>query len=48
MFRVRHPDGRLIDMVNLSRAKDAGIAIALRLLNKQEHQERAPEAPPVR
>jgi hypothetical protein len=30
MWRVRWPDGSLSDMVNLSRAKDAAIAIAER------------------
>ena len=33
MFRVRYRDGALSDMVNLTRAKDAAIAIALRSLN---------------
>jgi hypothetical protein len=36
MWRVRYPDGGLSDMVNLSRAKDAAAAEALRILNAQE------------
>ena len=28
MYRVRYPDGRLSDMVNLSRAKDAVLGMA--------------------
>jgi hypothetical protein len=34
MWRIRHPDGRLSDMVNLSRAKDAGRQVALGILNR--------------
>ena len=41
MWRIRHPDGRLSDTVNLSRAKDAAISVALGLLN------RSPESTPV-
>jgi hypothetical protein len=33
MFRVRLPDDRVTDMVNLTRAKDAAIALALADLN---------------
>ena len=33
MWRIRFPDGRLSDMLNLSRAKDAAITCALRSLN---------------
>jgi hypothetical protein len=33
MWRVRRPDGRLTDMVNLSRAKDAAVVLALGALN---------------
>src|SRR5262249_51432178 len=33
MFRIRFPDGGLSDMANLTRAKDAAIALALRKLN---------------
>jgi hypothetical protein len=43
MWRVQWPDGRLSDMCNLSRAKDAASLIALRL-----YAESASEAPPVR
>jgi hypothetical protein len=32
MFRVLEPDGRLSDMANLSRAKDAALSIAYRVL----------------
>ena len=34
MYRVRLPDGRVTDIVNLSRAKDAAIALALANLNR--------------
>jgi hypothetical protein len=33
MHRIRFPDGGLSDMANLTRAKDAAIALALRILN---------------
>jgi hypothetical protein len=33
MYRIRFPDGGLSDMVNLTRAKDAALAFALRALN---------------
>jgi len=33
MYRVRFPDGGLSDMVSLTRAKDAAIALALQSLN---------------
>jgi hypothetical protein len=36
MWRARYLDGRLSDMVNLSRAKDAAMAIALRILSTGE------------
>jgi hypothetical protein len=42
MWRVRHPDGNLSDMVNLSRAKDAALSIARRILQRQETSPRAP------
>ena len=49
MWRVRMPDGRLTDMVNRTRAKDAAIALALASLNrKPDTQETASEAPPMR
>jgi hypothetical protein len=35
MWRVRLPDGSLTDMVNLTRAKDAGLTIALRFLSPE-------------
>ena len=34
MYRIKTPDGRLSDMVNLSRAKDAALTLALGALNK--------------
>ena len=34
MWRIRHLDGRLSDMVNVSRAKDAAISVALGILNR--------------
>jgi hypothetical protein len=33
MRRIRHLDGRLSDMINLSRAKDAATSLALGILN---------------
>ena len=33
MYRILLPDGSLSDMVNLTRAKDAAIALALRSFN---------------
>jgi len=33
MYRVRLPDGRLTDIVNLTRAKDAAVSLALASLN---------------
>jgi hypothetical protein len=36
MWRVQLPDGRLSGMVNKTRAKDAGISIALQLLEATE------------
>jgi hypothetical protein len=35
MYRLQFPDGSVSDMVNLSRAKDAAIAAALRDLNSE-------------
>jgi hypothetical protein len=35
MWRVKHPDGRLSDMANLSRAKDAAMALAQGELNQK-------------
>jgi hypothetical protein len=34
LYRVRLPDGHLTDMVNLTRAKHAAIALALEALNR--------------
>jgi hypothetical protein len=47
MWRIRFPDGRLSDMANLTRAKDAAVACALRSLNSQA-QETLTEATYVR
>jgi hypothetical protein len=41
MYRVQPPDGTLTDMVNLSRAKDAAISLALSELNKRDWKEAA-------
>jgi hypothetical protein len=46
MWRIRHLDGRLSDMVNVSRAKDAAISVALGILNRS--RESAPVTPPMR
>jgi len=34
MWRVLHPNGTISDMVNLTRAKDAAVSVALAVLNK--------------
>jgi hypothetical protein len=39
MWRVRFPDGRLTDMVNLTRARDAARGAALSILNSQERRQ---------
>ena len=36
MWRIRYPDGRLSDMVNLTRAKDAASLIVLSRLNAEQ------------
>ena len=36
MWRVQRPDGRLTDMVNLTRAKDAAMALSLASLNAMQ------------
>jgi hypothetical protein len=49
MWRIRLPDDRLSDMVNLERAKDAALSVALGALNpKTGYRESRPEAPPAR
>src|SRR5689334_11213315 len=45
MWRVRRHDGRLTDMVNLTRAKDAAMCIALADLNCRETCSEVPYAP---
>src|SRR5262245_57161097 len=48
MWRVKLPSGKLSDMTNLVRAKDAAMSIALSILNReQKAQETALEAPPT-
>ena len=48
MWRVKLPLGKLSDMTNLVRAKDAAMSIALSILNReQKAQETALEAPPT-
>src|SRR5262245_14181364 len=46
MWRVRLPDGSLTDMVNRTRAKDAALSIAHRLLNMSESLSEAPPTAP--
>lgn len=41
MWRVKRPDGSLTDMVNITRARDAARAMALRILNTQETMSQA-------
>ena len=41
MWRVRYPNGQLSDMANLSWAKDAAIAIAMRLLDPRKRREQS-------
>ena len=54
MFRIRWPDGSLSDMVNLSRAKDAAMAFAVRQVGQRDvhfnwkRTGTAAEAPPMR
>jgi hypothetical protein len=50
MWRIRLSDGRLTAMVNLTRAKDAGLSVALASLNakKKDYRESARVTPPVR
>jgi len=38
MWRIQHPDGWLSDMVNLSRAKDAAIGLAVGILNADKRR----------
>jgi hypothetical protein len=48
MYRIRLRDGRLSDMVNLARAKDAAADVALSELNNSKGSRNAPGRPPVR
>jgi hypothetical protein len=41
VYRVRLPNGHLTDMVNLTRAKDAAIVLALTNLNNKPDREAA-------
>jgi hypothetical protein len=36
MWRIRHPDGRLSDMANLTWAKDGAVAVAMRFLDPRK------------
>lgn len=48
MWRIQTPDGRLSDMANLTRAKDAALSIAVRTVNSQKQGGETPaEGPPV-
>src|SRR5262249_42774136 len=48
MWRVKMPSGKLSDMTNLTRAKDAAMSIVLSILNREQKvQETALEAPPT-
>jgi hypothetical protein len=48
MWRVKMASGKLSDMTNLTRAKDAAMSLALAILNReQKAQETASEAPPT-
>jgi hypothetical protein len=48
MWRVKTPSGKLSDMTNLTRAKDAAMTMTLAILNReQKAQETASEAPPT-
>lgn len=48
MWRVRLPDGYCTDMVNLPRAKDAALALAVNALNLSRQRHSPSEASPVR
>jgi hypothetical protein len=48
MWRIQMPDGRLSDMVNLARAKDAALSIAVRTIHSQKQGGETPaKGPPV-
>jgi hypothetical protein len=47
MFRIRHPDGRLSDMTNRARARDAARSLAAAILNQKDPRISPAEAPPV-
>jgi hypothetical protein len=44
MYRIRFPEGGLSDMVNLTRAKDAAITLALQSLNSEVQETPQPTA----
>jgi hypothetical protein len=48
MWRVQLPSGYLTDTVNLSRARDAAMALAVSYLNRQEREESAMAGSPMR
>jgi hypothetical protein len=45
MWRVCLPDGRLTDMVNRTRAKDAALALACASLNRKQDAQETPLEP---
>jgi hypothetical protein len=47
MWRVRLPSGHVSDMVNLTRAKDAAVCLALAELNSLKHRDSRATASPV-
>jgi hypothetical protein len=48
MWRVRMADGRLSDMVNLTRARDAAMELAVAVLNRQDSARHGVGASPMR
>jgi hypothetical protein len=48
MWRVRTADGRLSDMVNLTRARDAAMELAVAVLNRQDSAGHGVGASPMR
>jgi hypothetical protein len=47
LWRARLPSGQVSDMVNLTRAKDAAVCLALTELNSLRHRESRATAPPI-
>jgi hypothetical protein len=49
MWRIQHRDGHLSDMINLARAKDAALSVALGILNpRKDYRESGAGAPRMR